>query len=150
MFNVFRSINYEMILELIENTRNIAKNSALQDYIFEQKGNMKMKIIKRIGSKTVAPILRSFGYRLVPLKEEDYIVSADEKAWSLDFLLYVLKRRPELDLRIFDLGDHKEIIKFVRNKVYTATLPVTEAENLRLFRSSEDLKFSAINLFQAF
>jgi 16S rRNA C967 or C1407 C5-methylase (RsmB/RsmF family) len=68
------------------------------------------------------------------------VVTNDEKSWSLDFLLYVIKRRPELDVKLFDQRDWQEAIKFVRNKVYTAlfgklhTSDLFDEDDVRLWR----------------
>jgi hypothetical protein len=83
-------------------------------------------LLKRVAKRVITPILGSLGLELRTIGVKDasarYVVSRLEKAWSLDFLLYALRERPELDLELFDHRDRREVIKFVRNKVYTALL----------------------------
>jgi len=117
---IHHSINYSNILELIKNAKKIAKEHAIKEYLNKEKE--KLKTLERIASKTIVPFLKRRGFELTLRSLGEYVVSNDEKAWSLDFLFYVLEKRSELDIRIFDERDHPEILKFVRNKVYTAFL----------------------------
>jgi FkbM family methyltransferase len=57
---------------------------------------------------------------------------------GIDFLLYVFKEKPRLDLEIFDEHDRKEIMKFVKNKVYCALSSAVEKSQLF---DEEDLSF---------
>jgi FkbM family methyltransferase len=62
------------------------------------------------------------------------------KKWSLDFLIYCLKNSNGLafNLSYFEEQDRKEILKFVRNKLYGALLDSVEKN--KLF-DSHDLKY---------
>jgi FkbM family methyltransferase len=104
----------------MENAKRLAKKEALQDFLAKNtKDPLLLQLLKGIVAKTIAPIRPS---RVATIKNEEYIVSSDEKAWSLDFLSYILKERPVLTLALFDKKDRREIVNFVRNKVFTALL----------------------------
>jgi FkbM family methyltransferase len=138
-------INYEVILELIENIKTLAKKRAIEEYIRSRSdvNNTLILGIKKVGGRFINPILKYFGFKLKIVKTEDnkYIVSNDEKSWSLDFLSYVLRKKPELDIRLFNEKDSYEVIKFVRNKICTALL--TELRINDLF-DEYDIKFKGI------
>jgi hypothetical protein len=92
------------------------------------------RLLKKIAKMVITPILGSLGLELRTTEVKDasakYVVSRLEKAWSLDFLLYALREKPELDLELFDHRDRREVIKLVRNKVYTALLSELHASDL--------------------
>ena len=139
LFNDFLTINLETVLELMEDAKRLIKKRALQEY-FSGKNSFSV-FLRRFTGRTITAVLSRLGFKLVVANIEDgYVVTNDEKSWSLDFLLYVIKRRPELDVKLFDQRDWQEAIKFVRNKVYTAlfgklhTSDLFDEDDVRLWR----------------
>jgi hypothetical protein len=71
---------------------------------------------------------------------EKYLFDNIEKQFCYDFLIYCLMHTNDLffDLRHFADGDRKEILKFIRNKIYGAFMD--SAEKHELF-DNVDLKY---------
>jgi len=121
--NSFSSINYEAILKLMEEAKNLAVKGP-REMRFEQGRNRRLlshhRLLKKIAKMVITPILGSLGLELRTTEVKDasakYVVSRLEKAWSLDFLLYALREKPELDLELFDHRDRREVIKLVRKR----------------------------------
>ena len=65
------------------------------------------------------------GFELKRYTKYHYI-GDDEKAWSIDFLAYVMRLKPTLCLNVFNAQDKREVLKFVRNKVYLALLSIID------------------------
>ena len=68
-------------------------------------------------------ILNKLSLQRKPESRNFLVVNDDMKRFSLDFLLYCLEKREKLhfDLSLFECEkDRKEILKFVRNKLYLA------------------------------
>lgn len=59
-----------------------------------------------------------------------YQVSFSEKRRALDFLQYVLEKKPEIPFELFPESDWEEILKFVKNKFYCALLDRLPKEKL--------------------
>jgi hypothetical protein len=141
-FSNLNAITYETVLDFIEEAKKYAKEEAIRDYYLNLlKYDIRSKefTMLRIG-RAVTKVLRRLGIRLQWIKDRNnhYQFNNDEKSMGIDFLLYVFKEKPRLDLEIFYEHDRKEIIKFVKNKVYCALL--SAAEKSRLF-DEEDLSF---------
>jgi hypothetical protein len=137
-FSNLNAITYETVLDFIEEAKKHAKEEAIRDYYYV---NLLIRskefTMLRIG-RAIAKVLRRLGIGLQRIKESHYRFNDDEKSMGIDFLLYVLKEKLRLDLEIFDEHDRKEIMKFVKNKVYCALL--SAAEKSQLF-DEEDLGF---------
>jgi len=143
----FLSINYEVVLKLMESAKNLAMKRTTGNALRARKCKFLSRhhLLKRVAKKVITPILGSLGLELRTTGVKDvstkYVVSSFEKAWSLDFLLYALRERPKLDLELFDHRDRREVIKFVRNKVYTALLSelhisdLFDEDDVRLWRA---------------
>ncbi|MCC6014052.1 MAG: FkbM family methyltransferase [Candidatus Verstraetearchaeota archaeon] len=99
-----------------------------------------VKIIYR----TIKKFLNHFGFELKFTRfteyKEFYYFSYSEKNWSLSFLNYCFTHPDNIiDLSLFkNKEDKKEMIKFIRNKVYAALLE--KIEKNKLF-DEEDLKY---------
>jgi len=135
-FSNLNAITQETVLDFIEEAKKYAKEEAIRDYYVNLLMGSKEFIMLRIG-RAMTKVLRRLGIRLQRVKGSDsyYQFNDDEKSMGIDFLLYMLKEKPRLDLEIFDEHDRKEIIKFV---VYCALL--SAAEKSQLF-DEEDLSF---------
>jgi len=123
--NDFLLINTETVLELMEGAKRLAKKRALQEYFSYLENRARKKsfthFLRRVAGKIITTGLSSLGFELNTSNTKNkYVITNDEKSWSLDFLLYVIKRRPELEIKLFNEKDWQEVIKFVRNKIYTA------------------------------
>jgi FkbM family methyltransferase len=123
--NDFLLINTETVLELMEGAKRLAKKRALQEYFSYLESARRKKsftyFLRRVAGKIITTGLSSLGFELNTSNTKNkYVITNDEKSWSLDFLLYVIKRRPELEIKLFNEKDWQEVIKFVRNKIYTA------------------------------
>ena len=74
----------------------------------------------------IGRILRRLGYEVRKIRSSYYYFSDEEKKWALDFLLYVINNCSslEFDLKLFEHDKERyEIVKFIRNKIFTAILP---------------------------
>jgi len=71
--------------------------------------------------RRVKKLIRFFlEYKRFAANEDCLMVLLSEKRWALDFLSYVLEKNPEVPFEYFPESDHREIEKFVRNKLFLA------------------------------
>lgn len=137
------TITFETILNLIEDVKEELFKRYVAEISFQQKAindTFYTKIINKIFKLLRLVLEKVFDYTIIRSTRSSYYFNADEKKWAVDFLLYCLKNRDKLafDLSHFEENDKREIIKFVRNKVYTSLLD--EIEIYKLF-DSVDLSY---------
>jgi FkbM family methyltransferase len=130
------SITYETILNLIEDARKYAKENAIK--IYHRHLLISSKSIAFCIGSIMNRIIHNFGVELRRINTKWYYFDDEEKSWSIDFLLYVFEEKPRLGLENFDEHDKREIMKFIRNKIYSALL--SASEKFKLF-DEEDLRF---------
>ncbi len=63
-------------------------------------------------------------------------ISYYDKLWCIDFLTYICNNNPNLDLSWFEEEDIKEILKFIKNKIYIAFNSVC-VENYYLYEKED-------------
>ena len=71
------------------------------------------KVLPQEIKKTISFYLRNKNQNL-------YEVSSSEKKWAIDFLFYIVEENPDIPYDFFSKEDHKEITKFLRNKILIA------------------------------
>ncbi len=120
-------VTYEDILNLVEDIKTMLKENAIKSYYYST--SPRFKSTKVIGA-ILNRILRSLGVRLQRTSAGLYHISDVERSWAIDFLLYVIREEPRLDLRLFDECDRKEVMKFIRNEIRSALLPALDKSAL--------------------
>jgi FkbM family methyltransferase len=132
-------ITFQTILTYIKKIRdeNI-KLYLLESY--SQKPPSHISHFMKVPYKIVKKFLNCFGLTLnytpslhsTKRLSNRYYFSSDEKKWSLNFLIYCLENSNNLclDLSYFIDQDKKEILKFVRNKIYGTFLDSIEKREL--------------------
>lgn len=120
-------VTYEDILNLVEGTKTLLKENEIRSYYYSLSSRLEpTEIIRSLLKKVLRNLSRRHRRTDVGL----YYISDDERSWAIDFLLYVFRERPELNLSLFDVRDRKEVVKFVRNKVRSALLSVLDKSAL--------------------
>ena len=126
-------ITINTILDYIEEVRDYLNSLGFQ--------TLSSPYFVKIIYRTIKKFLNRFGFELKFTEyKEFYYFSYSEKNWSLSFLNYCFTHPDNIiDLSLFkNKEDKKEMIKFIRNKVYGALLE--KIEKNKLF-DKEDLKY---------
>ncbi len=92
------------------------------DFLFYQKWNEnlnKLGLLRKILRKVLPLKVKRaiFSYFHKQKNQNLYEVSSSEKKWAIDFLVYIVEKNPDIPYDFFSKEDHKEITKFVRNKI---------------------------------
>jgi len=94
----------------------------LKDFLFYQKWDENLKklgVVREILKKVLPLKIKHSIYSYFKKTQESNLweVSPSEKKWAIDFLLYIIKKNPYVPYDFFLKENHKEITKFVRNKI---------------------------------
>lgn len=113
-------INYGNIVHIVEEIQNEFEQPGSKSIFSKLFLNLYRFVPEWIKEKILRPMI--WRYRIKERKERFFVSDGDYKKWSIDFLLYILKNpNISFDLSIFHhKEDKKEIIKFVRNKLFLA------------------------------
>ena len=138
-------VTFETILNYIKEIKDAQTVARTYEFYFQQHISLFYHFME-VPYRIVKKLFKLFDLEVkyMPYSSpEKYYFSSDERRWSLDFLIYCLMNHSNI---IFDLSyfkeqeDKKEIIKFIRNKIYGAFLD--SAEKHKLF-DELDLKYES-------
>jgi hypothetical protein len=127
-----KCLNYEDMLRIISEAKTIAKKTAVNSYRKSQQHPIEL-IMRGLLNKFLGKI----GLELRRSMRSRYQVHEDVKAWAIDFLEYLMSARPELCLDIFEEQDEKEVLKFIKNKIYCALFSNLD---IKILFDNKDLK----------
>lgn len=120
-------LTYENMLKIIIEAKNITKKNTVNLYNRPRTRRSLISITGTILNK----LLKKLGLELrITYLGRQYQIHGDVKAWAIDFLEYLIMTKPTLCLRDFNDNDKKEIMKFVKNKIYCALLSAVDIELL--------------------
>jgi FkbM family methyltransferase len=127
-----KCLTYEDALRIVSEAKTIAKKAAISLYGKSQQCSIELMI-----GLLLNKFLEKIGLELRRSIRSRCQVSEDEKAWAIDFLEYLMSARPKLCLDIFEEQDEKEVLKFIKNKIYCALFSDLD---IKILFDNKDLK----------
>jgi hypothetical protein len=127
-----KCFTYEDVLRIVSEAKTIAKKAAISLYGKSQQCSIELMI-----GLLLNKFLEKIGLELRRSIRSQCQVSEDEKAWAIDFLEYLMSARPKLCLDIFEEQDEKEVLKFIKNKIYCALFSNLD---IKILFDNKDLK----------
>jgi FkbM family methyltransferase len=134
-------ITFQTIIKLIKNIYEDQLKNLITKIEYSKHFSHITKMVYEIIRQSLGCLNLELTY--MPKIREKYLFYNLEKQYCYDFLIYCLMHGGDLffDLRYFANEDRKEILKFIRNKIYGALLD--SVEKCRLF-DELDLKYESM------
>lgn len=131
-------ITFQTVIKIIQDVKENHKKTLITKIEHSQRFSHLTKMIYKIIRQSLHALNLELKY--MPKMYEKYLFGNIEKQFCYDFLIYCLMHADDLffDLRYFANEDRKEILKFIRNKIYGALMD--SAEKHELF-DNIDLKY---------